>query len=67
MSTKTDIEKALDGLRGAPFFNDFIKTLEARKADIVTRWMASSDPNQDAALKGEARAYDYIIKAGTKQ
>jgi hypothetical protein len=66
VSTKDSLERALDGMRGAPFFNDFIKTLEARKADIVTRWMASTDPNQDAALKGEARAIDYIIRAGTR-
>jgi hypothetical protein len=56
------VEDAVVKLRDNPFFQDFIKTLSARRDDIVSRLVALDDDAKTGVLRGEIRAYDFIIK-----
>jgi hypothetical protein len=60
-STRDELKKALHAMRGTPLFSDFIKTLSRRHDAIVVAWENGSPESE--ALRGEARAYSYIIKA----
>jgi hypothetical protein len=62
-STRADLERAIRALRGSPSFSDFIKTLSRRHDAVVASWENGSAEAE--ALRGEARAYSYIIKAAT--
>jgi hypothetical protein len=56
------MEQALAQTGGAPFFGNFMKTLEARRTDVIEKLLQAPEGQGDL-LRGEARAYDYIIKA----
>jgi len=62
MSNKADLQKAALALRGSPSFNDFIKTLTGRREHVVTQ-MINGPITEVEVLRGEARAYDYILNA----
>lgn len=50
----------------APFFSEFIKTLQTRKDDIVAKILTAQSSEVDV-LRGEARAYDLILKAAVSK
>lgn len=54
-------------MRGQPLFSDFMKTLTARRAFIIDALVAEQDQTKVDVLRGEARAYDFIIKAVNNQ
>jgi hypothetical protein len=62
MSVKSDLQRAVLGMRGLPNFNDFIKTLTGRREHVVTQ-MINGPITEVEVLRGEARAYDYILNA----
>jgi hypothetical protein len=62
-STREELRKAMLALRASPSFPDFIKTLSRRREAVVTSWASGSGESE--ALRGEVRAYDYLIKAAT--
>lgn len=64
-STREELKKAMLALRGSPSFSDFIKTLSRRREAIIALW--ESGTSESEALRGEARAYSYIIKAATPE
>lgn len=59
------MKRAVAGLKGLPLFNDFVKTLTARREFIVNACVNEQDPTKVDVLRGEVRGYDFIIKAVT--
>lgn len=60
---KEDLQKAVLAMRGLPSFSEFIKTLTGRRESVVNALIAEADPAKVEVLRGEVRAYDYILKA----
>jgi hypothetical protein len=52
-------------MRASPSFSDFIKTLTRRREAIIASWEGGGTNSDE--LRGEARAYSYIIKAATTE
>lgn len=67
MALKDDLQRAVAGLKGQPLFTDFMKTLTARRAVIVDMLINEQDQTKVDVLRGEVRAYDFIIKAYTQE
>lgn len=67
MALKDDLQRAVTGLKGQPLFNDFMKTLKERREAIVSALIVEQDQTKVDVLRGEARGYDFIIKAYTNQ
>jgi hypothetical protein len=65
MSVKFDLEKAFLALRGSPSFDEFVKTLAARREFVVSQMIGELNSSNVDVLRGEARAYDYLLKAAT--
>lgn len=65
MSVKVDLEKAFLALRGTPSFDEFVKTLAARREFVVSQLIGELNSSNVDVLRGEARAYDYLLKAST--
>jgi len=63
MASRDDIKRAILGLRGLPLFEDFIKTLQARREHVDAQLIEGQDTTQLEVLRGEVRAYDFILKA----
>lgn len=63
MSVKDDLQRAAAGCKGLPLFNDFVKTLRARREQIVSALITEQDQTKVDVLRGEVRGYDFIIKA----
>ena len=64
-STRVELQKVMLGLRASPLFSDFMKTLTRRRDAVVNQWIQGTGDSE--ALRGEARAYDYIIKAANTE
>jgi hypothetical protein len=60
---KDDLQRAVTGLKGQPLFNDFVKTLRARREQIVNALIVEQDQTKVDVLRGEVRGYDFIFKA----
>lgn len=67
MALKDDLQRAVAGLKGQPLFTDFMKTLTARREQIVNALITEQDQTKVDVLRGEVRGYDFIIKATTNQ
>lgn len=67
MSVRADLEKAFLALRGSPSFDEFVKTLAARREFVVSQLLGELNSSNVDVLRGEARAYDYLLKAATPQ
>lgn len=52
--------RALAALKDNAHFGHYVKMLEAKRDDAVTRLLY--DDHRDEALRGEARSYDQLIK-----
>ena len=63
MSVKLDLQKAFLALRGSPSFDEFVKTLAARREFVVSQLVDALESTNVDVLRGEARAYDYLLKA----
>lgn len=63
MALKDDLTRAVTGLKGQPLFTDFVKTLRARREQIVNALITEQDQTKVDVLRGEVRGYDFIFKA----
>jgi hypothetical protein len=63
MASRDDLKRAILACRGSPSFEDFIKTLQARREHVDTQLVDGLDTTQTEVLRGEVRAYDFILKA----
>lgn len=61
MASQDDFKRAILANRGLPSFEDFIKTLQARR-DHVDNQMIHGHMNEVEVLRGEIRAYDFILR-----
>jgi hypothetical protein len=60
---RDDLARATLALRGSPSFTEFVKTLTARRESVVDSLISTADSKMVDVLRGEVRAYDYILKA----
>ena len=63
MATRADKARVIAQLREAPFFWDYIKTLEADRDAVIQQLLYEPIAANVEALRGRARAYDEQIKA----
>lgn len=63
MSDRAELEKVISEMRGSSSFDKFVKTLAARREFVVSQLVATPDQSTVEALRGEARALTYILKA----
>ncbi|MFI5397597.1 MAG: hypothetical protein ACHQ9S_18830 [Candidatus Binatia bacterium] len=64
-SVREELKQVMIALRASPVFSEFMKTLTRRRDAVVNQWIAGTGDSE--ALRGEARAYDYIIKAANPE
>lgn len=67
MALKDDMTRAVSAMRGQPLFSDFVKTLTARREQIVNALIAEQDQTKVDVLRGEVRGYDFILKANNQE
>ena len=62
MAKREDIKRIVAQLRDAPPFWDYVKTLEAQRDVCISQLLVEIDPAKVESKRGEARAYDELIK-----
>ncbi len=60
--SRADIARVVAGLRDVPQFWDYVKTLEAKRDAAIHTLLYEPQPANVEVLRGEARAYDTLIK-----
>jgi hypothetical protein len=67
MASQEILKRAILACRGSPYFEDFIKTLQARRDHVDDQLVNGADVSQTQVLRGEVRAYDFILKSYRQQ
>lgn len=62
MAAREDIARAVAPLLHHAPFRDYVKTLEAKRDDLVSQLLYEPDESKVSSLRGEARAFDTMIK-----
>ena len=62
MASREEIARVIAQLRDTPQFWHYVKMLEERRDAVIHQIMYEQTPDNVNVLRGEARAYDTLIK-----